>query len=873
MNPMSRDGKQPPRLAQRLLQRYCPLGMREVVEGDLEERYQKYHSQGAMRADVWYWKEVLLMCWWHGRTNNDFDQAWGPIMFRNYLTVAWRHLLKHKGYSFINVAGLATGMACFLLILLYVQHEQSYDQAHPNVDRLYRLVYDNTKGGGTTPWAITKAEWSRILPESLAEIEEGVSIIPTFGFNSLVEYEDKRFLEERFLWADSSLLRLFDLDLIQGDKATALREPYTIVIPERTAKKYFGNVDPMGKVLRRDNESDYRITGVLADPPENMHFHFDFVASSTSAGDDWDIFWAYTYLLLRPGADPGVVQAQFRDQIRTHLGEERAQKLDFTLQPVTDIHLRSNLLYEYEANSDIAYVYILLGVAVFILVIACVNFMNLSTARSAHRAKEVGLRKVVGAHRSQLIRQYLSESLLLSLIALMLAVVLVQLLLPVFNSLVDKNLVLDYFDNRTMLLCLVGTALFVGLFAGSYPAFFLSRFRPVSVLKGTFRLGSQGAFLRKGLVVVQFALSIMLIAGTVVVQDQVAYFKEKKLGFNKEQVVAIPIARTEAIPRQYEAFKDALLQHPNIEAVSGMSNIPGQIEQMFVGTVRVEGAQDAEGVYLSFFRADEDFIRTLDVQLLEGRDFSADFPADSVSSVIINETAMRQFGWQTPQEALGKRLDSVSGDYKRTIIGVVQDFHFASLHSPIGPLLIHWESVKRYNTIGVRLRTTELVQTLAFIETTWDRFEPGRPLESFMMDSYFDAQYQKEEKMASLISVFSFLAIVIACLGLFGLAAFTAEQRTKEIGVRKVLGASIHQVTVLLSQSFVRLVGIAFVVSTPIAYVALNRWLEDFAYHIDLGVGTFMLAGALALVVALVTVGYQAIRAAVANPIDALRYE
>lgn len=863
----------PPCLAQRLLRRYCPLGMLEAVEGDLAERYQRRQASGRLLVNLWYWKEVLLVCWWHGQVNDNFDQAWGPIMFRNYLIVAWRHLLKHKGYSFINVAGLATGMACFLLILLYVQHEQSYDQSHPNADRLYRLVYDNTSGGGTTPWAITKAEWSRILPESLADIEEGVSIIPTFGFNSLIEYEDKRFLEERFLWADSSLLTLFDLELIRGEESTALREPYTMVIPERTAKKYFGDADPMDQVLRRDNESDYRITGVLADPPENMHFHFDFVASSTSGGDDWDIFWAYTYLLLSPGADPGVVQAQFNDLIRTHLGEERAQKLDFILQPVTDIHLRSTLLYEYQANSDIAYIYILLGVAVFILVIACVNFMNLSTARSAQRAKEVGLRKVVGAHRSQLIRQYLSESLLMSVLALLLAVVLVHTLLPLFNTLVDKTLVLDYLENRTMLLGLVGTVLFVGLVAGSYPAFFLSGFRPVSVLKGTFRLGNQGAFLRKGLVVVQFALSIILVTGTFVVQDQVVFFKEKKLGFNKEQVVAIPIARTEAIPRQYEAFKDALLQHPNIEAVSGMSSIPGQIEQTFVGTVRVEGAQDAEGVYLSMFRADEDFVRTLDVQLLEGRDFSTDFSTDSTSSVLINETAMRLFGWQEPQEALGKRLDSVSGDYKRTIIGVVQDFHFASLHSPIGPLLIHWDSVARYNTIGVRLQTTELAQTLAFIETTWDQFEPSRPLESFMMDSYFDAQYQKEEKMAALVRVFSFFAILIACLGLFGLAAFTAEQRTKEIGVRKVLGASIQQVVLLLSQSFIQLVGIAFLVATPIAYFALSRWLEDFAYHIDLGIGTFLLAGALALTVAFLTVSYQAIRAAVANPIEALRYE
>ncbi len=795
-------------------------------------------------------------------------------MFRNYITVAVRNLLRHKAYSLINISGLAIGMACCILILLYVQDELSYDRYHENAGRIYRLALEAQIPGKVLKAPVTPGPMGPAFANDYPEVISAVRFYRDPWHNPLVSHGDKRFYQERFFFADSNVFDMFTFPLIRGNPKTALREPNSIVITEEMAEKYFGNEDPMGKVLAvelRHMLADFRVTGILRRIPHNSHFRFDCLAPIANVSDLWrDIFdnWGNylvcTYLLLRKDPRPALLEEQFPSFMNTHMKDEQ-MSITLHLQPLTRIHLHSHLEYEIEPNSDIAYIYVFSAIAFFILVIACINFINLSTARSTNRAKEVGMRKAVGAHRLQLIRQFLGESVFLSLIALMLAIALVELALPALNALAGKELAMGYGGNLPVLLGLVGIALFVGIVSGTYPAFFLSAFQLADVLKGTLKAGSKNPLLRRVLVVLQFAISIILIIGTGVVYNQLDYIRDKRLGFHKEHVIVLPI-RGQEVRQNYEAIRSKLLQDPDILGVAASSRVPGGI----IGkcSISPEGAQNE--FVVPWLSVDHDFIETLGIELAAGRDFSKDFATDAAEAIMLNEAAVKRFGWESPHKAIGKKARFWGK--KRAVTGVVKDFHISSLHHSIEPLVLHVHP-NDFLYISARIRSDHISDALDFLKHTWHEFAPNHPFEYFFLDDSFDKLYRAEHKLGRIFGSFSLLAISIACLGLFGLASFATEQRTKEIGIRKVLGASVSGIVLLLSKEFTKLVIVSNLIAWPIAYFAMKDWLENFAYHIHIGVGTFVLGGILALIIALLTVSFQAIKAALANPVDALRYE
>jgi putative ABC transport system permease protein len=792
-------------------------------------------------------------------------------MFKNYLRTAIRNLRKNRGYSFLNVCGLAIGMACCILILLWVKDELSYDKFHEKADRIFRMTSEWNQRGVIAHYPLVFSGIAPLLQNDYPEVMSYVRFDQRL--NTLISSGDKKFYEERLFYTDASLFEVFTFPLVKGDPETALIEPYSIVMSEKMAEKYFGSENPVGQTLTVDNEHDYKITGIMKKIPRNSHVQFDFLASMTTleAQDPrYGKLWAwncYTYLLLPPGYSYLDLEKKFPDFIRRHRGEEAAEAYTFSLQPLTSIHLHSNLGSEIEPNGDIRYVYIFSIIAFFILLIACINFMNLSTARSANRAKEVGVRKVLGADRIRLIRQFLGESLFLSLMALPIAVALVMLFLPAFNTLTGKDLIIDYFGNSVFYLGLIGILLFVGLISGSYPAFFLSTFRPAEVLRGKLKAGSGSVLFRKVLVVVQFSISIVLIAGTVIITNQLDFISKKKLGFDKEHVVVMPVSRA-GIGQEFEAFKKELLQNPGIESVCGSTSLPSLLptRSIFIP----EGFEEEERLTLRNVLVDHDFIRTFGMEIVEGRDFSRDFATDRQEAFIVNEAAVKEFGWDS---AVGKRLIDLEGP-KGYVIGVVKDFHFRSKHQRIEPLILSLVPSSRYvYFVSVKIKSWNLSDTLSFLKSKWQAFSPNWPFEYFFLDDNLDRMYKSEDRLRQVFLTFTFLAIFIACLGLSGLTAFTAEQRTKEIGIRKILGASVPGVVLLLSKEFMKWVLIANAIAWPVTYFAMGRWLENFAYRISLGWAAFIVSAALALGIALITVGFQAAKAALANPADALRYE
>lgn len=792
-------------------------------------------------------------------------------MLKNYLKIAIRNLLKHKAYSFINLAGLAIGIACCVLILVYVNEELSYDRFHENAGRIYRVGNEGQFGSEIWTSARTSHPLAPTLAQEFPEVQSAVRFYRLY--KPLVRVGEKKFVEPCFFYADSSVFNIFTFPLIKGDPQTALTQPYSLVLSQEMAEKYFGEVDPLGQTLPVAKLGDFQITGVLKNIPENSHLAFDFLASyeTLRAQSDpnlasWGSIVTSTYVLLREGTDPATLEAKFPGLVAKHQAASEGATKRLFLNPVIDLHLRSEINGELGECGSMATLSILIIVAAFILLIACINFMNLATARSLQRAREVGVRKVIGAHRMQLISQFLSEAILLSLGALALALPLVELLLPAFNRLVGKNLDVDFTANLPTLAALAGLGLLVGIVSGSYPAFALSSFKPVAVLKGQTKSRPAGARIRQALVVAQFAVSIVFIVSTMVVSSQLEFFRSKKLGFDKEQVVVLPI-QDRSNNAQYEAIKNELRQNSNILNVAAASQVPGAGEGNYY--YNVEGI--SEGLTLPTYFIDHDFIPTLVIELAAGRCFSRQFPADATGAFMINETAAKQFGWDEP---LGKTIDWDSGTKRGTVIGVVKDFHNQSLHEPIKPMILHIFPEPIYiGCFVARIAPHDIPATLAFIKEKWQAFEPQYPFQYSFLDEDFGRLYLNEERLAQIFRYSSTLAILIACLGLLGLAAFAAEQRTKEIGVRKVLGATVSQIVLLLSRDFAKLVGIAFVVATPVAYVAMNRWLQNFAYRTEISSGAFLLAGLAALGLACLTVSWQAIKAALANPSDALRYE
>jgi len=790
-------------------------------------------------------------------------------MLKNYLRIALRHLRRQPGYAAINIMGLAVGVACCLFLLLYVRDELSYDRYHEDADAVYRtnmVIPQVDATVGLTP--------NIVAPLLMREFPEVQAATRIEAHGGVVRAGERIFDNNAFYFADSTVFEVFDgFTLLAGDPTMALTRPYTVVLTESTAEKFFGDANPVGRTIVRNNDQEFEVTGVMADVPSNSHFTFDFLASFASRehwanNEQWGSANFFTYIRLPSASDGPVLQAKIdalAEEMHTG-GEERVRTL--ALQPLTAIHLGTEVAYDLDATGDMTYVYGFATVALLILLIACINYMNLSTARSTQRAKEVGLRKSLGAYRGQLVGQFYSESAVLAFAGLVLALALVGLGLPWFNELSGKTLGFGTLGEPEIVALIVGIFLIVSLVAGSYPAMFLSRFQPARVLRGRATTSGGAAWLRKGLVVLQFAISAFLIAGTLVVMGQLRHMNTQNLGFDKEHLVVLPLSDP-ILQEQYPAMEEAIRQSPKVVATAAINQIPGQLG--WTSGFTAPGFTDDDGFLIKGMPTNATVIEALDADLLAGRAFPAEPPEpDSTNFLfILNATAAEKAGW-TPEEAVGQRVvvDRRQGE----VVGVVEDFHFRSLHEAIEPLAIWYQPVHA-NHLAVRLAPGDTRAAMDHLEAVWGRFAAHRPFSFRLLDDVYDRLYRNERQVGQVVSVFAFLAIFVACLGLFGLAAFTAERRTKEIGVRKVLGATVPNLVGLLTKDFVVLVLVAFAVAVPVAWLAMSHWLDGFAYRIEVGPGVFVLAGVLVLVIALATVSYHALRAATTDPVKALRYE
>ena len=805
-------------------------------------------------------------------------------MLRNYFKIAFRNLLRNKTFSAINVLGLSLGISTCLLILLFVQQELSYDSFNEKADRIVRVVFRGTVQGEKMKEASVMPPTAQTLKKDYPEVLEATRLRME-GFPR-ISYADKTFKENAFAYADSNFFQVFTLPLIEGDANTALLEPNTIVISETVARKYFGTTDPIGKVLQlKDWNNSFKITGVMHKIPANAHFHFDLFASMASLPESREPSWMtsefYTYLVLPAGYDykklqsklPQVIEKYMGPQLKKALGMDLAEfrqkgnDVGLYLQPLKDIHLHSDLNLEMEAGGDIKYVYIFSAIALFMLLIACINFMNLSTASASKRAKEVGIRKVMGSLKSQLVNQFLMESLMLTFIALLISLAVVYWALPILNSLSGKNLSLNMLQNTWLIPGLLLFALFTGLIAGSYPAFFLSSFKPVAVLKGKITSVRKTVSLRSGLVVFQFIISILLIVGTTIVYKQLSYIQHEKLGYDKDQVLIVE--ESYWLGKNQEAYKQKLLQDPRVVGVSGSGYLPAGNSYNNNFMLYPENKSD-EFVKTLQYDVDYTYIPTLGMQMVEGRNFSKTFGTDS-TGIIINEAAAKAFGWQ--KDALNHQLTWPDNNGKKIsfhIIGVVRDFHFKSMHERISPLVM--VLARNFDNIIVKAKTRDISGLIATMKKNWDPMAET-PFTYSFLDERFKHTYEAEQKLGLILGIFAGLTIFVACLGLFGLATFTAEQRTKEIGIRKVLGASVSGIVGLLSKDFLKLVSIAFVIASPVAWFMMNKWLQDFAYRTSISVWVFVLAAVLAIAITIITVSFRAIRAALNNPVNSLRSE
>ncbi len=808
-------------------------------------------------------------------------------MFKNYFKVAIRNLWKNKGFSTLNIVGLATGLAVCLLIVLYVVDELSYDKYNVNANRVYRLQADIYFNNTQANFAVAPDPLAPALVKDYPQIQQMVRL--NYQGDILVKKNNQNVQDHHAVFADSTFFKMFTIPMINGNPATALNDPIAIVIDETTAKKYFNSTDVIGKTLIVDNNVNCKITGVIKDIPRQSHFHFHFIRPKTKdqTNDSWLSNNTYNYVLVRPGVSKEQLQKYVNATIDNYLAKDLEQQLHSSLKdletkgnhfiyhamPLTDIHLHSNESYEMEANGDASYVYIFSVIAVFILLIACVNFMNLSTARSANRAKEVGIRKVAGSLRLQLITQFLTESVLISFFSLLLAVSIAALLLPLFNQLSGKEMHVSTLFSTWLLPVMIVLVFVVGCVAGSYPAFYLSSFQPVQVLKGKVAKGFKSSWLRSGLVVFQFTISIMLIIGTIVIYNQLDYIRSKKIGYNRDQVLVLH--NTYYLDKQIKTFRNELLNIPGVTNASISGDLPTSPNFDNEGWFRDATLDANKAVVLTNFFVDENYIPTLGMEMKQGRNFSKDFPSDS-TGIILNESAVKVLGFKDPlKETLYRPSFNNNGSIGRTVgfhvVGVVKDFNFSSLHQNVGPLII--QLGENWGSISLRINITNTSSIINIAQTKWNSMVPGQPFSYTFMDADFNNIYTAEQQTGKLFITFAVFAIFIGCLGLFGLVTYAAEQRTKEIGVRKVLGASASGIVAMLSKDFAKLVLIASFIAFPVAWWAMNKWLQSFAYRISISWWVFVVAGIAAIVIALITVSFQAIKAAVANPVKSLRTE
>jgi putative ABC transport system permease protein len=809
-------------------------------------------------------------------------------MIKNYLRVALRNLRNYRAYSFINIAGLAVGIACCIAIMLFVHDELSYDKFNKDAGRIYRPVLHVLRNGNEVSAPVTPAVMGPTLFHDLPAVA-AYTRIRNFGA-PVLRYGDNTFSENRFLWVDSSFFDVFTTEFIAGNPKTALTQPNTVVMTEETAKRYFGDENAIGKILNADNRQNYVVTGVVKSFPANSHFHFDFLGSLTTFENSRSPFWLscsyYTYILLREGTDPVKFQKELSDEFRKYASpqlklsmgvsldqfEAAGNKFGFSLQPLTSIHLYSHLNGELEPNGEISYVYVFSAIAMAILLIACINFINLATARSERRSREVGIRKTLGSNRSQLVLQFITEAVLMSLLAVILAIGLVELFLPLFNDIAGKQMSLNLSAGISTIPLLVVFAVFVGLIAGSYPAFYLSSFEPVQVLKSDMRRGGRKALLRDCLVTFQFAISTALFVGTFIIDNQLRYIQNRDLGFDKEQVIVIN--KTNDLGIRVESFKQELLGDSRIVSASNSTVIPGNQEGEDEAGFWIEGKSSQQTQGLCEMSADYDFLNTYQMKLESGRFFSKDHPADTMA-VVVNQAAERVLG---VKNLVGKnivtpgRTQATAQSYE--VVGVVKDFNYESLHQAVQPLaifLLREGSAGRY--ASVRTASPDYQRTIAFLKGTWKKYAGNETFDYNFLDQNLAHLYVAEQRTSKLVTIFSVLAIFVACLGLLGLVAFVTEQRTKEIGIRKVVGASVPTIMIMLSREFAKWVLIANVIAWPLAYYLMNNWLQNFAYRTDMSWWIYALAGIITFLISLLTVGFHTYRAATRNPVEALRYE
>ncbi len=809
-------------------------------------------------------------------------------MIRNYIKIAWRNLLQNKLYSSINIIGLAIGIACCVLIFLYVQYELSFDKNNENADRVYRVAVhiqpENRVLASTSP------PMAPLLQSNFPEIKKAVRI--NFIRKGTIAIKDKNFYDNRIMAADSALPDIFTYQTIEGDLRRSLTTPNTIVLTQTAAKKYFGNDSPLGKTLRLSNIIDLTVAGIVKDPPLNSHFDFDGVISReayanfirpgfnfsqnmTSAQIDsvykvhyenniiGAIYEVYSYILVEKNTNGPSLEKKLSAFMEDHLQNHKRYTgmwYNLKLQPLKDIHLRSNLNNEIKPNNDIKYIYIFSATAFLILLIACFNFINLSTARSLNRSKEIGLRKVIGAARFQLIGQFLGESFLFALIGSVLSLAFVLILLPLFKSFTGNPLTI----NPSLIWVYLIIIFSIGLLSGFYPALLMSSFSPIKALKGAIKHGWQDIFFRKGLVIFQFTIAVVLIISSSVILKQMNFIRNQNIGMKKEQLVQISLRKSELVFNEFN-------KNPNVLSASLNNFSFKSIPKIMMWPESQGPAQQSER---SNICVDENFLNTYQIKLLNGRNFSKEFTSDETESFIVNESAVRSFGWKN-EEAIGKKIFwykmSTTPEVGK-IIGVVKDFNYTSLHDNVNPLIIQiWRP--RSNFITLRLKAGNISSALSQLEASWKKIVPDSPFNYSFLDEDFDNLYKAEQKLQTLISVFTFVSVFVACLGLFGLAAFAIKQRVKEIGIRKILGASISKLVKLLSKDFLKLVLVAIVIASPIAWYVTNKWLQDFAYKVEISYWLFVLAGSLALIIAFITIGFQTLKAAIANPVKNLRTE
>ena len=835
------------------------------ILSDFSEIYEELTSnQGFFRARKWYWTQVLRSIPMFVLTH----YYWSMEMLKNYLKIALQNIKRHKGFTFINMVGLSISIACIILILLYMYHEISFDDYHEDADRIYRVAMNL----GENETARISGPLAATLMSDYPEVKYAAGIFRME--RPVVRHKDNKFYETRIVLANSDIFKIFNIPFLKGNSQTALDGPGKIVLTQQMSEKYFGDSDPLGESIQISGEN-YDITGIVANPRSNTHLKCDFIGSLESLKEpdtvmEWTWCGLYTYVKLSPNSDPLAFEEKIRNIADRYIKEyliERGWTYNYFLQPLRKIHLFSHLDAEYEKPGNPTYIYLLSALGVFILLIACLNYVNLSTARAAKRAKEVSVRKIIGAQRLQLIRQFLGESILFSLLSTVMALFIVLSALPILNGLTQINFTMKSLFQTHLLIIVLGLAFFVGILAGLYPALLLSLFKPESILRNQACISHQNTRFRRILVTSQFCISIFLIIGTLAIYKQLFFMKNHPLGFDKSQKLIVPAK----LGNNYETIKNEFLGHPSIIGTTASWSSPGQ-SPWFVSTRLLDQADNKEqGMHYQF--VDYDYVSEYRMKMVAGREFEKTISSDEGGTVILNETAARAFGW-TPMDAIGKRIQGMGREvqHNREVIGVIEDFHFQGLQKSIEPMVM-MVYPRVFRTLTFNLKTDELAETLSFIERKWNELHLGEVFSYYFLDEDFNRYYLSEERVGRLFSVFAGLAIFLSCLGLFGLASFTAEQRTKEIGIRRALGASLSSVVALLTKEFIRLVAVANIIAWPIAYYSTNKWLQNFAYRIDLSIWIFILSGFTALMIALLTVSCQTIKAATANPVDSLRYE